>query len=256
MRSIVSQEVHILALTATATSDVFKAVKKRLCLEDPALVGLSPSRENIKYYVEPLPSIKTLSDLMSSSLLSLRSNFPKTLIFCHTIAECASMYQCIRRTLGNHFTEPSGYPDYHQFRLVDMYTRASSEEMKKKVLASFMTAESKLRIVVATTAFGMGVDFPNIQNVIHYSPPASIEQYVQETGRAGRNGLPATALLLYNKPGKYLEKTIAEYCSNPTECRRNFLFRNFLFYVSLNMQKCKCCDICATNCDCIDCVQQ
>ena len=110
---------------------------------------------------------------MSSGLLSLRSSFPKTLIFCHTIAECASMYQCIRRTAGKHFTEPPGYPDYHQFRLADMYIRASSEEMKKKVLASFMTAGSKLRIVMATTAFSMGVDCPDIQNIVHYGPSAS-----------------------------------------------------------------------------------
>ena len=127
LRSIVSPKVRMLALTATTTLDVFKAVKKMLCLEDPVLVGLSPSRENIKYYVDPMLSLKKLSELMSNGLLSLRTNFPKTLIFCHTIAECASMYQCIRRTAGNHFTEPSGYPDYHQFRLVDMYIiRASS----------------------------------------------------------------------------------------------------------------------------------
>lgn len=103
----------MLALTATATSDVFKAVKKTLCLEDPALVGLSPSRENIKYYVEPLQSIKNLSELMRSGLLRMHTNFPKTLVFSHTIAECASLYQSMRRTLGNHFTEPSWYPDYH-----------------------------------------------------------------------------------------------------------------------------------------------
>lgn len=65
----------MLALTATATSDVFKAVKKRLCLEDP---GLSPSRKNIKYYVEPLQSIKNLSAVMCSVLLHMHSNFPKT----------------------------------------------------------------------------------------------------------------------------------------------------------------------------------
>ena len=115
-----------------------------------------------------------------------------------------------------------------------------------------MTAGSKLRIVVATTAFSMEINCPDIQNIIHYGPPASIEQYVQETGQAGRNGMSATALLLYSKVGNYMEKTMAEYCSNHTECCRRFLFRNFLFYEGLNMQKCKCCDICAINCDCTE----
>jgi len=67
-------------------------------------------------------------------------NFPKTLIFCQTISQCVTMYRTFRRKLGKHFTEPSGYPDYHQFQLVDMFTSAISEGMKKKVLASFMTA--------------------------------------------------------------------------------------------------------------------
>jgi len=145
----------VLALTATATSEVFAVVKKRLCLEHPSLVGLSPSRDNIKYYVEPLQSINKLCELMSANLTIMRTGFPKTLVFRQTTAECASMYRTLRRMLGDHFTEPSGYPDYHQFRLVDMYTRASSEDMKKKVLASFMTPGSKLRVVITTTAFSI-----------------------------------------------------------------------------------------------------
>ena len=62
-----------------------------------------------------------------------------------------------------------------------MYTRASSINMKKKVLTSFATANSKLKVVVATTAFSRGIDCLDICNVVHYGPPASIEQYAQET---------------------------------------------------------------------------
>jgi len=206
--SIISPNVHVLALTSTATSDVFAAVKKRLCLDRPVLVGVSPSRENIKYYVEPLQSINSLCEVMSDGLLSMRTEFPKTLILCQTIQECSTMYKTFRRKLGTHFTEPSGYPDYHQFRLMDMYTSALFEGHKKQVLTSFMTAGSKLRIVAATTAFSMGIDCPDILNVVHHGPPTNIEQYVQETGRAGRNGTPATALLLVNKPGKLLGKAM------------------------------------------------
>ena len=100
----------------------------------------------------------------------------------------------------------------------------------------------------------MGIDCPDILNVVHHGPPTNIEQYVQETGRAGRNGTPATALLLVNKPGKLLGKAMTEYCTNNTECRHKFLFRQFLFYEELNVQKCKCCDICVPNCDCVDCL--
>ena len=86
LRSILPDNVRILALTATSTVEIFKAVKTRLSLDDPAVIGESPNRANIKYYVEPLPSINTLCDLMAKNLCSLRMLFPKTLIFCQTIA--------------------------------------------------------------------------------------------------------------------------------------------------------------------------
>ena len=198
-----------------------------------------------------------LCELFAEQLLSNRVNFPKVLIFCRTIAECAALYQAIRLKLGKHFTEPPGYPDLHRFRLVDMYTRASSSEMKKKVLASFMTSAGKLRIVIATTAFSMGIDCPDISKVIHYGPPATVEQYVQETGRAGRNGALSTALLLYGNPGKHTQKAMVNYGTNSTQCRRTTLFKSFLFYKDQEflLSNCKCCDICESKCNCIQCKQ-
>ena len=94
----------MLALTATDTSEIFAVVKRRLCLEHPSLVGVSPSRDNIKYYVEPLQSINKLCELMSANLVTSCTGFPKTLTFCQTIAECASMHRTLRRMLGDHFT--------------------------------------------------------------------------------------------------------------------------------------------------------
>jgi len=103
----------------------------------------------------------------------------------------------------------------------------------------------------------MGVDCPDICNVIHYGPPKCIEQYVQETGRAGRNGICATALLLYGKPGKkHLQKTMVDYSTNSTQCHRAILFKDFLFYKDseFTLSQCKCCDICEKKCKCTDCI--
>ena len=97
----------------------------------------------------------------------------------------------LRKNLKEDFTEPPNSPDLHVFRLVDMYTRASLLEMNQKVMASFKTPGSKLRIVIATIAFAMGVDCPDIRQVLRYGPPNLVEEYVQETGRAGRDGLPS-----------------------------------------------------------------
>ena len=135
----------------------------------------------------------------------------------------------MRNSLGRAFTEPAGYPDYHCFRLLDMYTRACSDEIKAKVLESFMKTDGKLRLVIATMAFSMGVDCPDIQNVVHYGPPSNVIQYVQETGIAGRSGIPATALLLYGKLGNFVDQTVVSYGTNTSECRRDALLKNFIF---------------------------
>ena len=75
--------------------------------------------------------------------------------------------------------------------------------MNEKVMASFKTPGSKLRIVIATIAFAVGVDCPDIRQVLHYGPPNLVEEYIQDTGRAGRDGLPSKAILIY-KTGKYV----------------------------------------------------
>jgi len=74
------------------------------------------------------------------------------------------------------------------------------------------TCGRKLRIFIATTAFGMGVDCPDVSKVIHYAPPGDVEQYVQETGRAGRDGSPAIVLLLYGAPRKHTHKRVLRLC--------------------------------------------
>ena len=160
----------MLALTGTATPDVFDCVTKRLSLRDPVVIGLSPNRDNIKYHVEPMLAVHHLCDMFATHIRNSRTEFPKTLIFCQTIAECSLMYRTLRKLLGDDFTVPPGFPDFHKHRLVDMYTRASSDEMKKKILESFMRENGKLRLLIATSAFSMGVDCPDIRNVVHPGP--------------------------------------------------------------------------------------
>ena len=94
--------------------------------------------------------------------------------------------------------------------------------MNEKVLASFKNKDSKLRIVIATIAFGMGIDCPDITQIIHYGLTSLVKDYVQETGRAGRNGFPSKAVLI-NKPSKHVEKEMKAYCENTTYYRRQLL---------------------------------
>ena len=103
-------------------------------MDNMVIVGIPPttSRDNIKYYVEPLPKLTVLSELLGEQLLRLQMSFPKTNVFCRTIGECVSLYQIMQRIMVDHFTLPHGYPNYHKFRLVGLFTRACSKDMWKK----------------------------------------------------------------------------------------------------------------------------
>ena len=95
----------------------------------------------------------------------------------------------------------------------------------------------------------MAFDSPSVRQVIHLGPP-NLESYVQETGRA-----QITALLLQRSGGaKHAERSMIDYTSNSTDCRRKVLFQNFDNFSPLDtINSCSCCDICAKVCSCGDC---
>ena len=102
-----------------------------------------------------------------------------------------------------------------------------------------------MRVIIATTAFSMGIDIPNIHQIIHWGPPANLEQYVQEVGRAGRDGKDSSAILLFDKGNKFTQQAMKLYAENKNECRRLKLFSNFIKYIhATQFVACKCCDIC------------
>ena len=115
-----------------------------------------------------------------------------------------------------------------------------------------------VRIVVATVAFGMGLDTPNVRQVIHWGPPEDLELYVQETGRGGRDGAPTTVTLFYKKAdlsgAAHITEVMRKYCTNTKDCRRQVLMRQFT-EDEIEVPSChhKCCDVCAIVCMCDEC---
>ena len=130
--------------------------------------------------------------------------------------DCSNLYQFFENKLGRDFTEPPGAPSLSRFRLVEMYTSCTDADVKDKIITSF-TKPSVLRVICATVAFGMG---PNVRVV---GPPEDIESYIQETGCAGRDGLPSQAILLLKKTA-FLDDNMKAYCKSTTDCRRHLLF--------------------------------
>ena len=113
--------------------------------------------------------------------------------------------------------------------------------------------DSNLHVVIATIAFGMGIDCPNVHQIIHLGPPESIEDYVQQIGRGGRDGSDASATLIYGKQfNRNCEDSILEYCTMKS-CLRDALFNNFKTYVKTITFGCKCCKYCKSVCGCSNC---
>ena len=253
LRSILLAGINVMALTATATVETFDIVSQRLSMKDQTLVTSPPNRDNIIYRVHPKATLNELTDDLCSEFTTKRTEFSKTVIFVRQYRDCSDLYLMVRHKLGSVFTEPPGYPDVSQFRMVEMYSRVLTSEKREQVLSSFTKPDSKLRLVIATTAFGLGIDCPDIRRIMHWGIPTNLEEYVQETGRAGRDGNDSEAILFEGKGGRH-----ASHKMNKTVCRRQFLLEGILNYSikDVKISDCKCCDICARSCTCPLCKKQ
>ena len=174
----------LLASTATATPRVAKDIARRLGLRDPLLVATGFDRANISFTVaRPAPHekrrllIETLRDPTALPAL----------VYAGTRAGTEELAAELSEELG----EPA--LAYH-----------AGLERSERATVQRRFLSDDIRIVVATNAFGMGVDKSNVRTVVHASVPASLEAYYQEAGRAGRDGVPARALLLAENRDKAL----------------------------------------------------
>ena len=111
-----------------------------------------------------------------------------------------------------------------------MFTACTPPDIKKHILHSFCSKEGVLRVVVATAAFGMGINCPNVRKIIHWGPPSDLEEYAQETGRAGRDGLHSEAVLYIpsKKLFQYIQDSMKLFCLHEQHCRRQTIIENFV----------------------------
>lgn len=165
-------QVPFIALTATATPRVQNDICNLLQLDNPVVYKNSFARENLGYHI-----IKTEDKLGKLKQIFLRNPEP-SIVYVKNRKSCLEYSQTLN-DLG--FT--STY-----------YHGGLSNKEKEKNMKLWL--EEKVQIIVATNAFGMGIDKPNVKTVVHLQIPDNIENYYQEAGRAGRNGNKSFALLL------------------------------------------------------------
>ncbi len=166
---------RVLALTATATPTVAADIRKRFGIADEDLVQTGFARPNLRYRVHPCEARKRDARLVG--LLEEEGAAPA--IVYVTLQESSERVAGVLRRAGI---------------AARAYHAGMRDEDRAEVQDGFMA--DAIPVVVATIAFGMGVDKANIRRVIHYNLPKSLENYAQETGRAGRDGLPAVCDLL------------------------------------------------------------
>ena len=236
-----------MALTATATKHQRQAITASLGMKNEIYVTTPPDKSNIKYRVGSFDTLATTFGPIADQLLETGITTPRCLIFCQKVEECPLLYKFFKKRLGLNFTFPPGAEDKCESRLVDMYCSGTEQRIKEKIEQQISLPLSNLRLLIATVAFGMGVDVPNIRSC------EDVEMYVQAVGRAGRDGNHSNAVVLVRKGGRqHINLQMREYIENTTLCRRVILFRDF-DYKSPPSKKCLCCDICAKQCECTSC---
>jgi ATP-dependent DNA helicase RecQ len=170
--------VTILALTATATPEVVIDIQEKLGFKQKNVHQISFQRENLSYLVRNVENkngylLETLQKVKGSGIVYVRSRKAT-----HEIAA-----ELVKNKISADF--------YH----AGLTTSVRSEKQDAWI-------NGKKRVIVATNAFGMGIDKPDVRFVIHFAPPESLEAYFQEAGRAGRDGKKSAAVMLYNNADK------------------------------------------------------
>ena len=176
----------MLALTATATPQVQNDIVAQLKLANPERIVTGFNRANIalrvRYTSKDEDKLRELQSL-------LRGNKDSAIIYAGTRRDTEEIAEFCKDVLKI----PTAF-----------YHAGLDEARRTQVQEAFMHDDA--RIIVATNAFGMGVDKPDIRNVIHYTIPSTVEAYYQEVGRAGRDGKPARGVLLYSPQDRALQE--------------------------------------------------
>jgi ATP-dependent DNA helicase RecQ len=209
----------LLAITATASRSARKKIKEKLAMNNSHDIVENPDRTNIKLFVKSRNSNEELSVTFEWLVTKLTSDqqCERTIVFCKSIKDCAKIYNMLIQELPQ---------SRHTF--VQMFHSCTTESVKDKIRIDMEDSAGTVRVLVATNAAGMGVNYKGVTSVLNFGPPQELDTLVQHIGRAGRDGSQSMHLLLYC--GRQLRKVDVEvltYLRNSNTCRRKVLLRAY-----------------------------
>lgn len=186
--------VPITAATATLTPRARQDMRKHLGMRDPIAIAGSLRRNNLSLAIErwrgDTARVERISELLDASNLGKSADGPRAIVYAATRKRVVAIARALSSMgfLAGH---------YHAGRTVGSRERAQS---------GFET--DRHRVLVATSAFGMGVDLPDVRAVFHAESPSTLEAYFQQAGRAGRDGQPSRAVLLYGPKDDMVQRRL------------------------------------------------
>ena len=188
--------VQTIALTATATEKVRQDISSILRLNKPKHFITGFARENLHFGALVCNGDR---DKNKELLEFLKQQTGSGIIYAATRKRCEAVLELVRKETAN--------------LEIDVYHAGLSNDQRRLIQEQFM--KGKLRAIVATNAFGMGIDKSNLRFVVHYNLPGTLEAYYQEAGRAGRDGLKSVCGLLYSSQDRYIQEFFIENANPP-----------------------------------------
>jgi len=189
-------EIPVVALTATADDQTSADVRRRLGIDRAPVFAAGFDRPNIRYTVVEKRQAPTQLERYVTSHPG-----DSGIVYCLSRKRVEEVAAKLRKS-------GIAAAAYHAGMTSNQRTQVQDDFLRDEV-----------RVVVATVAFGMGIDKPDVRFVVHYDIPKNIEGYYQETGRAGRDGLPAEALLLFGLQDAVVARALIENNKQPDQAR-------------------------------------